>query len=87
MKQLTELNKKFGLDLRQRTRRRDVSWARFAAYKYLQDNGERIHDIGKVFFMDHSSVIYGIKAFNNALSVNDTIALEKWQRIQSSYEN
>jgi hypothetical protein len=55
-----------------KNRRRDLVYRRIYLFKYLkQMEGLSLVEIGKLFNRDHSTVIHGLKAFENAKLYDD----------------
>ena len=63
--------------MKARTRMRNVTIARqyamYRVHRELYGSGYSLSDIGKMFFRDHSTVLYSIKTMRHALQVQDKL--------------
>jgi chromosomal replication initiator protein len=63
--------------MKARTRMRNVTIARqyaiYRVHRELYGSGYSLQDIGKMFFRDHSTVLYSIKTMKHALQVQDKL--------------
>ncbi len=66
-------NEIFGFDLREKTNRRQVVWARYAVMYYLHKK-VRTHSLQNLFLMSNGGILRGIREFDRALSVGDKLA-------------
>lgn len=68
-------NEIFGFDLREKTNRRQVVWARYAVMYYLHKK-VRTHSLQNLFLMSNGGILRGIREFDRALSVGDNLAMD-----------
>lgn len=63
--------------MKARTRMRNVTIARhyaiYRVHRELYGSGYSLQDIGKMFYRDHSTVLYSIKTMKHALQVQDKL--------------
>jgi hypothetical protein len=74
-------NELFGFDLRQKSRKRQIVWARYAAMHYLHKGGIKTHSLQNLFLMSNGGILRGIREFQQALSVGDHLALSMNDRL------
>lgn len=74
-------SKILGVDLTDGRRTRDLAWARFCAYADMSDNGLTVREIASLFGGSQAGVSAGIRAFNDALSVDDELAWKYFRKM------
>jgi len=68
-----------------RSRAHSIVLKRFACYKYLRSMGYQTTHIGRLFYHDHASVIYGVNMFNELLETGYTPVIELNEKIEHLY--
>lgn len=71
------------VDLSNRSRETKYSWGRFAAFYFLKYYGHDVSYISKLFGHDHATVSYGIKKFEEGISINDQIAISYLEKMKN----
>ena len=74
-------NEIFGFDIRQKSRNRQIVWARYAVIYYLHKVGIKTHSLQNLFLMSNGGILRGIREFQQALSVGDHLALSLNDRL------
>lgn len=69
-------NEIFGFDIRQKSRKRQIVWARYAVIYYLHKGGIKTHSLQNLFLMSNGGILRGIREFDRALSVGDNLAMD-----------
>lgn len=57
-------------DIKQKSRRRDISWMRQSAQYVMRLHGYSSLSIGEMLGYDHSTVLYSLKAVSDRMSVD-----------------
>lgn len=70
------LSSKLGVDITDKSRKRDVTTARFVAFYWLRKNGYTCVEVAEMFGMHHSTVSYGVQEIEDFLSICDKTVLE-----------
>ena len=70
------LSSKLGVDITDKSRKRDVTTARFVAFHWLRKNGYTCMEIAEMFGMHHSTVSYGVQEVDDFLSIGDKMVKE-----------
>lgn len=85
---VARLEEVLGVSLRQRTRKREVAYARFICYKYLKEyRGYSFQKIADLFgFQSHASIIHGVNAVNGLLQNEDPIAQKYWDDVTTKWK-
>lgn len=81
--ELIDLSRIFQIDLSNKSREAKYSWGRFAAYYFLKFYGNDVAYIAKLFGRDHATVSYGIKKFEEGVSINDQVAMSYLEKIKN----
>jgi hypothetical protein len=79
-RKMYRFNEIFGFDLREKTNRRQVVWARYAVMYYLHKE-VNTHSLQNLFLMSNGGILRGIREFQQALSVGDHLALSLNDRL------
>lgn len=67
---LALVEKETGLDLSVRSRKRELVYYRYVYFKLAREHSySALSDIGALIGRDHSTVLHGIKVFNDVVSV------------------
>ncbi len=74
-------NKIFGFNILEKSRKRDIVWARYAVIYTLHKSGVKTHSLQNLFLMSHGGILRGIREFQQALSVGDHLALSLNDRL------
>lgn len=61
------VSKEFNVDIRSKSRRREIADARAVFYKILYDNEYSLTLIGEILDKHHATVINGLKVYNSVL--------------------
>jgi len=70
------LSSKLGVDITDKSRKRDVTTARFVAFHWLRKNGYTCMEVAEMFGMHHSTVSYGVQEVDDFLSIGDKTVKE-----------
>ena len=70
------LSSKLGVDITDKSRKRDVTTARFVAFYWLRKNGYTCMEVADMFGMHHSTVSYGVQEVDDFLSIGDKTVRE-----------
>ena len=70
------LSSKLGVDITDKSRKRDVTTARFVAFYWLRKNGYTCMEVAEMFGMHHSTVSYGVAEVDDFLSIGDKTVRE-----------
>ena len=70
------LSSKLGVDITNKSRKRDVTTARFVAFYWLRKNGYTCMEAAEMFGMHHSTVSYGVQEIEDFLSIGDKTVRE-----------
>lgn len=74
-----------GIDLKEKNRKRQYVWGRFAVwYHLIHELGARLSDVAKMFEMHHTTVLYGVRQMKQQLEQNDETATENIARIHAA---
>lgn len=75
-----------GRDIRERTREREVVWARNMVFYQLAQDGFSLSEIGRFMGFDHSTVIHGREQMKNMLTYCSMYPAEMnvWGKFQKS---
>ena len=68
-------NKIFGFNILEKSRKRDIVWARYAVIYTLHKSGVKTHSLQNLFLMSNGGILRGFREFERALSVGDELAL------------
>jgi len=74
-------NKIFGFNILEKSRKRDIVWARYAVIYTLHKSGVKTHSLQNLFLMSNGGILRGIREFQQALSVGDHLALSLNDRL------
>ena len=70
------LSSKLGVDITDKSQKRDVTTARFVAFHWLRKNGYTCMEVAEMFGMHHSTVSYGVQEVDDFLSICDKTVRE-----------
>ena len=75
--------------LKNKTRKREVVWNRYAMYRFMRNNGFSFEKIGSFVGKDHATVINGLKIYEQNKRYNDfqSYVKEIEFELMSCYEN
>ncbi len=79
---LSIFSEALGVDITQRTRKREVALSRFVVFLKLCISGLTRERIGDMFGMSHSSVSYGIKEVRMQLEAKDKLVTGLWNKVK-----
>ena len=75
------LSRKLGVDITDKSRKRDVTTARFVAFHWLRENGYTCVEVGDMFGVHHSTVSYGVRVIEDFLSIGDKMVKEVYDKL------
>jgi chromosomal replication initiation ATPase DnaA len=75
------LSRKLGVDITDKSRKRDVTTARFVAFHWLRKNGYTCVEVGDMFGVHHSTVSYGVRVIEDFLSIGDKMVKEVYDKL------
>jgi hypothetical protein len=67
-------NKIFGFNILEKSRKRDIVWARYAVIYTLHKSGVKTHSMQNLFLMSNGGILRAVREFDRALSVGDKLA-------------
>ena len=76
------LSRKLGIDITDKSRKRDVATARFVAFHWLRENGYTCTEVAEMFGMHHSTVSYGVMEVDDFLSIGDKTVREMCDKLR-----
>lgn len=76
------LSRKLGVDITDKSRKRDVTTARFVAFHWLRKNGYTCVEVGDMFGVHHSTVSYGVRVIEDFLSIGDKMVREVYDKLK-----
>lgn len=76
------LSSKLGVDITDKSRKRDVTTARFVAFYWLRKNGYTCMEVAEMFGMHHSTVSYGVQEVDDFLSIGDKTVMEMCDKLR-----
>ena len=76
------LSSKLGVDITDKSRKRDVTTARFVAFYWLRKNGYTCVEVAEMFGMHHSTVSYGVMEVEDFLSIGDKTVREMCDKLR-----
>ncbi|MGJ7024961.1 helix-turn-helix domain-containing protein [Petrimonas sulfuriphila] len=82
---IKEYNTIFGFDINSKSQSERTTFARYAVFLYLRNDGWRLTEIGRLFGKHHATVVNGINQMLDKLSVNDKLAVGYWDKLTSYY--
>lgn len=57
--------------LANKNRKREVVYRRFYLFRKLREDGQSLKGIGKLFNMNHATILHGLRTYQNLIDVND----------------
>lgn len=75
------LSRKLGVDITDKSRKRDVTTARFVAFHWLRKMGYTCVEVAEMFGMHHSTVSYGVQEVDDFLSIGDKMVKEVYDKL------
>jgi chromosomal replication initiation ATPase DnaA len=75
------LSRKLGVNITSKSRKRDVTTARFVAFHWLRENGYTCVEVGEMFGVHHSTVSYGVRVIEDFLSIGDKMVKEVYDKL------
>ena len=79
------LSRKLGVDITDKSRKRDVTTARFVAFHWLREMGYTCMEVAEMFGMHHSTVSYGVQEVDDFLSIGDKTVMDMCDKLPSWY--
>ena len=76
------LSRKLGVDITDKSRKRDVATARFVAFHWLRKMGYTCMEVAEMFGMHHSRVSYGVQEVDDFLSIGDKMVMEMCDKLR-----
>ena len=76
------LSSKLGVDITDKSRKRDITTARFVAFHWLRKHGYTCMEVAEMFGMHHSTVSYGVIVVDDFLSIGDKIVVEMCNKLR-----
>jgi chromosomal replication initiation ATPase DnaA len=76
------LSRKLGVDITDKSRKRDVTTARFVAFHWLRKMGFTCMEVAEMFGMHHSTVSYGVQEVDDFLSIGDKMVMEMCDKLR-----
>jgi chromosomal replication initiation ATPase DnaA len=70
------LSRKLGVDITDKSRKRNTTTARFVAFYWLRKMGYTCTEVAEMFGMHHSTVSYGVQEVDDFLSIGDKTVRE-----------
>lgn len=71
-----------GIDLSNRTRKREYTTARYAVFYSLYNDCYRPCEISRQFGYGYSNVVHGIRTFKDLLDIKDDMAVDFWNLLK-----
>lgn len=65
------------LDLKSKSRKRELVYTRNILYKYLRNKGMSLQAIGKTFNRDHATVLFGLNQYERLINYDDFKELQE----------
>ena len=84
---ISYISGELGYDITSKIRSIKYTFPRFTVMEYLRDEGTLLKDIGKLFKMHHSTVIYGMNKYKDLIDCNDLEFYVFSQKVQSLINN
>ena len=75
------LSRKLGVDITDKSRKRNTTTARFVAFHWLRENGYTCTEVAEMFGMHHSTVSYGVMEVDDFLSIGDKTVKEMCDKL------
>jgi hypothetical protein len=82
-----KISKNLGIDILEKSRKKEIVYGRWIAFKALDKLGYTLTEISKIIGMNHATVIYGLAQFKFQLRYRDFRELcDKSDCFTSEYE-
>lgn len=65
------------LDLKSKSRKRELVYTRNILYKHLRNKGISLQAIGKMFNRDHATVLFGLNQYDRLINYDDFKELQE----------
>ena len=79
---LSIFSEALGVDITQRSKKRDVALPRFVVFRKLSTYGLTRQTVGDLFDMNHSSVTHGVKEVETQLEIKDKLVTGLWNKVK-----